>query len=77
MCKQRTLNDMLKVYNGAQLLKQALACHEACSSYNEFINSRRWIIKKEYKEYLRSKEHIYNPIKKFLKVDLKNKTIVS
>jgi len=75
MDKQRTLNNFLNVFNGAQLLKQALVCHDACSSFNEFLKARNKIIGRNYRNYLRNKKYMHLPVKRFFKIDLGNKTI--
>ncbi len=72
MGKKRNLNNFLKVFNGAQLLRQAIACHNTCSSFNEFIYSRDKILENDYRTYLKRKKYIYQPVKKFFKIDLKD-----
>ena len=71
----RTLTSFIDEFNGAELLKSALICHETYSSYEEFRLSRTKIVRKAYYDYLRQKQYAYAPIKKFLNIDLKNKSL--
>ncbi|MDE1848699.1 MAG: hypothetical protein KGH55_01565 [Nanoarchaeota archaeon] len=67
---RQKLSEVLSVFQAAELLSPAIACHEAISSYYELQNFRRAIIQKRAREYLSGKENLIYPIKKLLKIDL-------
>lgn len=71
----RNLKEFVETFQGAELLKSALMCHETCASFEEFQQSRPRIIKNDYYDYLRQKKYAYTPLKKLLKIDLNNKSL--
>lgn len=73
--KGRDLSNFIDVFNGAELLTPALACHETTGSHQEFEKGRARIMHDEYRDYLRHKEHLIAPIKRLLKVDLNDRTL--
>lgn len=72
---KKKLSENIETYRGADLLSSALICHEAVASYRELLKSREKIINQEYKNYLKSKKYLHEPLKKLLKIDLAQQSL--
>ncbi|GAF81779.1 unnamed protein product [marine sediment metagenome] len=72
---KKKLSESIETYRGADLLSSALICHEAVASYRELLKSRERILTQRYKNYLKGKKYLQEPLKKLLKIDLAQQSL--